>query len=447
MPMKKPRRAVARRQGFAFRILAASVLAAGLSGRLAAQEIPRPSYARMVQQTALPTVANFRVGEVLLRVDAGTSFAFTDNVDLSQHGKPDLIITPTAGLSATWAVTKLNTLQFRLGFGYAFYLNNPILNRQTTTISPDSAVSFNVYAGDVKINFHDQFSLQQDTVGEGSISGVATLQRFTNTAGFSVLWDTNDIVWNLGYDHYNFITLGGANSSSGSTAASLSRLDHSTDQISASMAAKINTALIGGVEGTASYSNYPDEPASNFSSVSVGPYFEFQLTKYTHVFLSGGFKGFYSGANAAGSVSVSSTTPAQPSQGNPAGYYANLSFVHRLNKYYSDHLDIGRSDDVDALNGHAQTQFVRYNGMWQVSRKITLSSGLFYENVHILAGSALGGTRPSDYWRFGGSLNTAYEISQHFGLTLAYNYVLKEALIATQSYGQNRVTFSLGYRF
>ena len=157
-----------------------------------------------------------------MRVDAHVTTQFTDNVDLSQTAKADVLISPEIGVNATWAVTKLNTLRFRAAIGYAYYLDSPLLNRQTMTISPDSALSFDIYAGDVKINLHNQFSLQQDAISQGSLSGVATVERFTNTAGVSVLWDTNDVIWNVGYDHYNFITIGGANSSSGSVANTLS---------------------------------------------------------------------------------------------------------------------------------------------------------------------------------------------------------------------------------
>ncbi len=418
-----------------------------LAQQAGAQEIPRPSYARQKQRTVLPTVSNFRIGEVLMRVDAHLSTQFTDNVDLSQTPKSDLLMNPEIGVNATWAVTKLNTLRFRAAVGYAYYLNSPLLNRQTMTISPDSALSFDIYAGDVKINLHNQFSLQQDAISQGSLSGVATVERFTNTAGFSVLWDTNDVVWNVGYDHYNFITLGGANSSSGSVASTLSTLDHSTDQVSVSVAVKLSTVLIGGIEGTAGYSDYPEQTDSNYSAISFGPFFEMQLTKYTHVFMSGGYKGYYSGANAVGSVAVSSATAAQPSQGDPTGYYANVGFVHRLNRYYSDRLDFSHSDDVDALGGHSATDTIRYSGSWRVNRRLALGIGLFIEDVRILAGSALGGTVASDYSRVGASLSTGYQLTEHLDLALSYQYFRKTAERESESYSQNSVTISLGYRF
>ena len=414
-----------------------------------AQEVPRPSSARQVEKTSQPSGsgATFKVGEVLLRVEAHMSVEFVDNVDLTPRAKADLIFSPEVSVNATWAMTKLNTLQFRAGLGYAYYMNSPILNRQQTTITPDSALSFNVYAGDVKINFHDRFSLQQESASQGALSGIAQVERFTNTLGFSVLWDTNDIIWNFGYDHFTFLTLGGANSSSGSSAATLSRLDHSTDQFSASIAAKVNSAVIAGLEGTVAYSDYPKQSASNFTSITAGPYFEVQITKYTHMFLSGGFKGYYSGANAPGSVAVSSTVSAQPASGDPTGVYGNLSFVHKLNRFYSDHLDFTHSDDVEALSGHTQANTVRYGGAWTINRRMSLSAGLFFEDVRIISGSALGSGVASNFHRFGGSLTTGWQVSPRVGASLSYQYLKKQAVRATENYSQNHVTFSLGYRF
>lgn len=431
------------------RWLAAAVLFAGwLPSSAEAQEVPRPSYARQVEKKALPTIANFKVGEVLLRVDASVTTEFVDNVDSTPNGKADVTFSPQVGINVTWAVTKLNTLQFKVGLGYVYYVNHPNLNRQTTTITPDSALSFNVYAGDVKINFHDQFGLQQETTSQGTLSGLAQVERFTNTAGVSVLWDTNDVIWNFGYDHFNFITLGGANSSSGTAAASFSQLDHSTDQFSASVTTQVGTNLLAGIEATASYSDYPKQPGSNFTSISIGPHAEIQLTKYTHLFLSGGFKGYYSGANAPGSVTVG-TTAAQPASGDPTGFYGNLSFAHRMNRYYSDRLEFSHSDDVEGLSGHTQSTSVRYNSTWQMNRKLTLSTNMFVEDVRVLSGSALNsaGTVSSNFRRFGGSLNTAFLITEHLNLSLGYQYLKKQAARATESYLQNRVTFSLGYRF
>ena len=413
-----------------------------------AQEIARPSVTRQKAQQRLPTAGNMRIGQVLLNVDARVGMQFVDNVDLTPSGSPDFVVTPEIGVNATWAVTKLNTLRFRASIGYSNYFNNPRLNRQSVLISPDSALSFDIYAGDVKINLHEQFSLQDGSVDQGALSGVAQLGRFTNVIGASMLWDMNDVIWSLGYDHFNFITTGGADSSTGSVAASVANLDHSTDQISSSASFRMNAVAIGGFEITGSASKYPKSSASDFTSVSGGPFLELQLTRYTHVYAGAGYKAFISAnGGTAGAVALDSNIAVPSQGGTQTGFYANLSFIHTLNRYYADRLDLGRSDEADALNGRAQTTFIRYSSNWKVNSKLALNFGLFLEDVHEVTGTALNSLVPADYRRAGFTVGTGYRITEHTSLGLGYQYTTKNSQRADQSYTQNSVTFSLGYQF
>lgn len=418
-----------------------------LAANAHAQEVARPSQARQKGQTALPTGGNFRVGEVVLRVDARMSVEYTDNVDTSQIAKPDVILTPSVGISAIWVVSRLNTLRLSTSIGYASHLNYPNLDRQTLTISPDSALSLDMFIGDVKFNLHNQFSIAQEAYNQGSLSGVAQIERFTNTLGFSILWDTNDIVWNLNYDHYTFLTLGGANSSSGTVASNISAYDHSTDQVSASAVFRLNSSLLGGIESVFFMADYPEHSASNYSGIGAGIFFESQLTKFSHLNVAGGLKSYTAGETAPGSVALSSATSAQPASGNPSGVYFNASINHRLNRFYSDQIALGHTDDIDALNGHTKTNYVRYSGNWLVNTKTTLGIGAFWEDATVIAGSALGGTVPSDYRRYGFSLSTSLQISEHLDLGLSYQFLKKQAERATENYVQNRFTITLGYRF
>jgi len=427
--------------------LLAGLILAAILPKAGAQEIPRPSTVRQRSQQALPSVYNFRIGPVQMRVDAGVTTEFVDNVDLSPNGSPDLIITPEIGVNATWAVTKLNTLRFRASVGYADYLNHPLLNRQSVEISPDSALAFDLYVGDVRINFHEQFSLQDQTINEGALSGVAQIGRFTNTAGINFLWDMNEVVLTAGYDHFNFITTSAANASGGSVASNISQLDHSTDQFSGSASFKVTSVAIGGIEATAAASTYPKTPSADFDSLSTGPFFEIQLTKFTHFYMSGGLKSFTSSGGSPGAVSVTSA-PVAPSQGGTqVGYYANASLLHTLNRFYSDRLELSHSDEADALSGHAQVNSVRYQGTWKVNSKFTISTGLFFEDAHEISGSALNAGIPADYQRWGATLGTGYHLTEHVDLGLGYQYTNKHSQLASQDYTQNSVRITLGYRF
>lgn len=426
----------------------AAILMLAMRPAASAQEIARPSVARQKAQQSIPTAGNLRVGKVLLNLDVGVGMEFVDNVDLSPTGSSDMIVTPQIGVNATWAVTKLNTLRFRASIGYSSYYNNARLNQQNIQISPDSALSFDVYAGDVKINFHEQFSLQTTAVDQGGVSGVAQLPRFTNVIGARAVWDMNDIIWSLGYDHFNFIIIGGAESSTGSVAANIANLDHSTDQISTSASFRLNSVALGGFEVTGSSSKYPKSSASDFTSLSAGPFLELQLTRYTHVYASMGYRAFNSASGGfAGAVSLDPSVPVPARGGTQSGFYANLSFAHSLNRYYSDRLDIGRSDDADALNGRAQTNYIRYSSNWKVNSKFSLGFGFFLEDVNQVTGTALNNLLPTNFLRAGVTVSTGYRITDNVGVAFGYRYTMRDAQQADQSFTQNSVTISLGYQF
>ena len=281
-----------------------------------AQEIPRPSSARQKAQTSIPSLSagDYKVGQVQFRFGAGLNSEFVDNINQQSGAKTsDATVTASVSMDAIWPVTKLNTLQFHVSVGYPFHLNNSSLDRVNVTVSPDSALSFDVYSGDFRINFHDSFSIQNDLINTGT-NGVAQLPRFTNTIGINVLWDLNEVILTLGYDHLNFTTLGSATSTTGTVASNTSDLDHSTDQISASGTYKLSSVALLGLESTWSYSSYPNRSGSDFDAFSVGPFIEYQLTQYTHLYVGGGFRSFSS--SNAGTVSLTTTTPPSSSGGS-----------------------------------------------------------------------------------------------------------------------------------
>lgn len=455
------RRAV--REGSRGRIAVFGLFFASLLQTTGGQEIPRPSAARQKVKTSLPTVSNFRVGEVMMNVDAAVATEFTDNVNLTPEKKSDVILTPSVGINFAWAVTKLNTLRFRTSLGYSYYFNSEDLNRSVFTLAPDSALSFDIYTGDFRINFHNQFSLTQDPTTQGSVSGVAQLGQFTNTIGTAILWDTNDIIWSFGYDHFNLITTGASNTDGTTTSSSYNNLDHSTDQVAASASFRISSAVIGGIEATGAISDYPDQPQSNYSSLSGGVYAEMQLTRYTHMNVAGGYKRFSARGGGLTAASISSSTDLaedlatavatdstpirQPVLGDPSGFYATLSLIHRLNRYYSDNLSLGHTEDVNPYSGLARTNFIRYAGNWQVNEKVSLGLGLFFEDVAYTGSGSLTGTVQADYQRVGFTMSTGYQLTEKVGLSLGYQFIKRESVEESQTYTQNRATISIGYRF
>lgn len=443
--------------------LTAAVLSIAFIATAQAQEIPRPSLSRT--RDGAPNLTrpyNLKLGPIALSASAGMGFEFVDNVNLTEEEKvSDVIFRPSLSIQGVWQVTKLNNLELRTGFAYTKYLNNPALDSQSALISPDSEIRLNIFVGDVKIIFHEQFSFEEDPTPDGDLSGVAKFGRFTNTIGVTALWDLNDVIWSLGYSHYNFITTGDATTTEGSSNSDLSSLDHSTDQVSTAVALKFGPTTAVGIEGTAAYSIYPNNSNGNYSSFSLGPYVDMQLTRYTHFTLGAGYQ-IYSSEGDTDSVpppqfvatpgvdGVITTSTVQNSNrqinGDGNGYYVNLSIVHRLNSNYMDRLSVGREFQIGLLSDRSETTFIRYSSVWAFSRRLSLTTSLAYESVRQRSQISTDAVL-SDYQYFSGALSTSFQISKKANVSLAYQHAQRISDVVGQDYSQNRLAIQFGYQF
>jgi hypothetical protein len=383
-----------------------------------------------------------------------------DNINLSSGvltpTESDIIVSPQLGINAAWPLTKLNTLRLHTTVGYTKYLSHPELDSSSLLFSPDSALSFDVYTGDFKINFHDQFSYQEDPAGQGALSNVSKFGRFTNTAGINVLWDLSDVILSLGFDHSNFITTGASKSAS-FTNEDTSSLDHSTDQVSGSAFLNLTPLIGAGVESVASLTSYPNAPQNDSRRVSAGPYLQMLITPYTKVFASGGIEQTFSQAQS-GQPNVDSTASIQVNpffsqqsgrssnlrnvSGDSTSYYANLSVVHRLNRLYSDRLSIGHESQNGLFAQRSETTYVNYSSTWLLNPSITLGTTVFFEDV-VESGTFAG----LPYQRYGLTIGTGYRLTKNLSASISYEFTEKASSAAEQSYRQNRVAITASYQF
>jgi hypothetical protein len=264
--------------------------------------------------------------------------------------------------------------------------------------------------------------------------------------GVSILWDLNAVILTLGYDHYNFLTFGVAEASSGISEGNLKQLDHSTDQISASAALKINSTTKAGLEASLSHSNYPNNSAADFTSLNVGPFMQAQITRFTSVLMGAGLKGYSFENGSPDNSGTAAVVPGHQSETN-SGYYASIGLTHRMNRFYTDRLDAGHEDQVDALSGRTESNYIRYSSSWALSGRFVLGLGLFLEDVRISDGNSLIGAPPSDFLRCGFQFDTGYKLTERIHATLAYQFTKKEADDPGQNYKQNRVSIGFSYRF
>ena len=427
-----------------------------IAATLRAQEAVRPSLARQYLRTTIPTIYNLKAGPVLFRVDASLRTEFVDNINLANGRdtprESDLLITPQVGLDVSWTLSQLNTLRFHTTLGYTKYLSHSELDTSSVLLSPDSELSLNLYSGDFKFNFHDQFSYQQDPVGQGALSNVSRFGRFINIAGVEVLWDLNDVLATVGYDHTNFITTG-ATTSSGVT-EDTSALDHTIDQISASALFRFTSTLRAGLEGTASSVRYSTDSRNDSNRVSVGPFLETQLTRFTTVAASVGYQGTFF-TNNGGSSQNGFLTSSGNGSSNGNSYYANLTVTTRINRYANAQLSVGHESQVGLLSQQTQTNYVNLAGSYLIAPQLTVNSTFSFADTEDSGSltSFEGTTASSHFHLYNFTIGTSYQITKKLNASLGYQFSMRTASshegvsAQNQDYTQNRIVLVLGYQF
>ena len=425
-------------------LLILSLTVAFAPGFLRAQELPRPSMAQETEPHTLPTDYNMKVGPVLFNFNNSIEADYIDNIGLSSTGaQSDFTLTPEIGVGASWPITESNTLSFGTSLGYTAYMIHPQYDTGNLLVSPNSRLAFDVYSGNFKFDFHDEFSYQQDPVNEAALSNLVNFGRFENDAGVSVLWDLNRVVLNLNYDHINFIstqlqTIGGNN------LPDPNLLNYSADQISAAAEVHMSSTLSGGIEGVASQRTY-DHYTGDYDTWSAGPFMKIQVTQHLKVQASTGFENVDSPNNFAGPGQVLPANVIQPGSGGGStdSYYFDVTLDHELNKYYLQRFSVGHDVTIGILGEQEDTSYVNYTSSWHVNRDLNLALNLSYQDV-----SEVGGlVNVSSYNYLSAGLQASFPVTKSLSGALFYQFSDKFATQSDQGYQQDKVGLLLTYHY
>jgi hypothetical protein len=365
---------------------------------------------------------NLLTGPVRFRFSATVGVEYNDNINLADVNKEDdVIIRPQFNVNAIWPITQLNTLRLDLGVGYAFYLDHPSNDTNGVLVAPGSALSFDVFIGDFRINFHDRFSLEQDPVSEVALSNVVDYGRFQNTAGISALWDLNKAVATLGYDHYTYV----------STTSAFDYLNRNAEELTASLDFTLTSTTGIGVESSLVYTYYSQHFLNDSTTFSVGAFAETQVTNYLKIRIAGGYQGI--SFDSGGGVTDSSDLH---------DFYANILISHRLNSVITHSLAAGHETQLGLNSNYILLNYVRYTVSWNIIRSTLLSTEFFYEDA-----DDSGGIFSEHAQRFGGAVTIGYQLTQHVTLGARYQYTQKDSDQLLRDYVQNRVSLDGTYSF
>ena len=429
------------------------------AGMLRAQDAVRPSLAGEAaaearRQSIDKIPYNLQAGPVKFRFSATMGVEYNDNINLAEDGsavflsptgpivitsapQDDIILLPQFNVNALWPITQLNTFKLDIGVGYAFYLDHSNYNTNAILLSPGSQVAFDIFVGDFRINIHDRFSLQQDPIAEAALSNVVDYGRFENTAGVSVLWDLNQAVVTLGYDHYTYI----------STTSDFDYLDRNAEIVSGSIGFTPTSTMTVGVEGSFVDTYYDQNILNDSRTYSVGAFLETQLTSYLKLRVAGGYQKI--DFDSGGLVN-------DPHDLND--YYANALLSHRVNSVLTQNLSIGHETQLGVNSNYVKLNYVRHTTTWNLFYHTLFSTELFYEDADDSGGSGtlftpipgVPNINPfvaEHIHRYGGALTLGYQLTQHVTLGLRYQYTQKDSDQPLRDYSQNRVSLDGTYSF
>jgi hypothetical protein len=428
-------------------VMSILIATAGVYG----QDVVRPSLAGQAasearQEDVSRIPYNLLLGPVRFRVGASIGAEYNDNVNYAETNvQDDFIITPSLTLDAIWPVTQLNTLRLDLGIGYAFYLDHSNYNTNGILIAPKSQIAFDIFVGDFRINIHDRMLLQQDPIQEGALSNVAKYGRFENTAGISVLWDLNKLLFQVGYDHYNFV----------STTSAFDYLDSNAEIVYGSAAFIVTPTITVGPEANAVFTRFDQSVLNDNTDYSAGGFVEARLTNNLRVRAAGGYQSIDFNKNFVLFPFGPFGLVPFPDHKNLEDYYVNGLIGHRINAQLSQTLSAGHENQLGIQSNYITLNYVRHTLTWNLIRNVLLSTEFFFEDGEESGGplnatlfSVLTGQPAGEHFqRIGGAITLGYQLTPHVTLGVRYQGTSKDSDVFLRDYNQNRVSIDGTYSF
>ncbi len=399
-------------------------IGAVLSGTAFAQENSRESLTspEMVRALIDDKNYNFRIGPVKLQVDASIQEEFNDNINL-KGGKDqlsDFITRPGVQFLGKWQITELNQLEMTLGMSYAKYFSHPDLDSQNIMLAPNSKVDFTLYVGDFRIYLYDRFSMLEDPVAAGQLSGVTTFRRFENTMGTNVDWDLNQFILSAGLQYGTFLSMD----------PKFDSLQH--DTYTAMFAPKylINEAITVGLNNAYTITQYDQKVQNDTTDMRTGPFIEASLTKFTTGRLEVGYQTFE--ADSTGTINDSS---------NSSSWYSTARISNHLNKYFKHDLSLSRSAESSIGSNFIDKYSVDYGMDWLLVYDTGLRSSFFYEHF------VNSGTTKETSDRYGMANRLSHPLTISTSIALEHRVTYKDSSNNSNDYLQNITSAIVSYHF
>jgi hypothetical protein len=398
-----------------------------MAGRLSAQDALRGFAAGsttpppLLQPESIPYT--IKSGDFRLLFTPALLLDWNDNVYLSRDTpEGDFMLQPTLGLNMSYPITQRNLLQLNVNFGYQKYVNHNDLS--TWYVQSGSALSFDVFIKDFKINLHDQFSYVQDSSQEAAVANTGSYGTLNNSVGEVVTWDLDGLTPSLGYDHQTLQ----------STTPQFNLQNHTTELIVGRAGFKLHPTVTAGFEGTAAFTSYDQALLNNNNAYSAGVYGDWQPGAHFHLQARGGYSIFQF-------QQTSGTIQSQ----NLDSWYAGLIATHQISKGVSYSLNAGHEVQLGIESDAIEEWYFTPAINWSIIRNWTFQTSLSYQHGNQGVADRTGGLAETyDWYNLG--LGLDHRVTDRLSAALNYRLTLRSSSLPANAYTQNLLTIQLTYQ-
>ena len=393
-----------------------------------AQEPTRPSLAgpqvAAVQREAALLLPHpvVQLGPTTWSLGTGIGLQGSDNIRLeAENPRSDLAAHPEIHARMLCPVSANNVLNLNLRTGYSAYVKNPGFNH--FYIGPESALNFEIYAGDFRIDLHDRCSLLENNYEDPTVVGSGDYTRLENGAGVGVVWDLNKALIRAGYDHINYISYVGTTSIFP---------DSASEELTASAGYRLRSGCLAGVESSGTLFHYAETGSglADALQATVGPFLDVQISEY----LAGRGSVGYRAYSPEGGDTVATMA-------DDYGLYAHLDLSHNVSPLVDYTLSGGKNISFALYGGTVDLAYIQLRANWHLIRKVGLSTSLAFEHGSDLSRSG------ETFARYGPGISVDRVLAERLTGTLTYQWYRRDSNESGRNYTTNMLLAHLTYEF
>jgi hypothetical protein len=365
-----------------------------------------------------------KADEFRMLLGSSLELDWNDNINAAQHGaESDFILRPLGLVTASYPVTQNSLLSLNVGAGYTKYIEHDEFSSWYVGAGSGMALDFD--AGQFTFDAHERMQDTQDSSQESSLAGTGLYGSFDNVAGVFGIWDLNDVLPSLGYDHENYIA-----SSSG-----FDYTTHSTEDLFARTTFRVHPRLSLGVEGTVAFTTYQEKVLNDNTGLSAGLFADWRPNSAVHVTARGGY-----------AIYLFDQTSAEIVASNQDAWYFDVTALDQATDKISANLSAGHELRLGIQSDAVDAWYARSGASWRVLQDITALASASYEKGSQDLG-VLAGNLHEDYDWYGIDLGLAYLPRRNLKLSTDYRITLRDSNVGVRAYTQDQIGLVLTYTF